>query len=183
MGVEEDDTIRIGEYHLTMCSGQSGARMLFEANREKIDIREQSPLVSLCGRRSFSELLVRLLAEYTRLVPNQLHRHAVRALLRPAASVWGWRRFFRCWMEELAVVRRAMPAKPLWRNTRRRRNTVSQRCSAGCIRQKAGSAYLRALSWRGTHRRGRPDGINESAAVFQELVLKNTLRFLCAINC
>lgn len=54
--------------------------MLFEANPgEKIDIREQSPLsLAFVGDGVF-ELLVRArLVEYTRLVPNQLHRHAVR---------------------------------------------------------------------------------------------------------
>ncbi|WP_367924565.1 Mini-ribonuclease 3 [uncultured Ruthenibacterium sp.] len=54
--------------------------MLFEPQKgDKVDIREQSPLSLAFVGDGVYEVLVRArLVEYTRLVPNQLHRHAVR---------------------------------------------------------------------------------------------------------
>ena len=52
--------------------------MLFEANAQ-IDLREQSPIaLAFVGDGVFEVLVRTRLVERTRLVPNQLHSHAVR---------------------------------------------------------------------------------------------------------
>lgn len=86
--------------------------MLFEPDRkEKVDIREQSPLSLAFVGDGVYELLVRArLVEYTRLVPNQLHRHTVRFV-----SAKGQCRGLEAILpllseEELAVVRRGKNA-------------------------------------------------------------------------
>lgn len=86
--------------------------MLFEPKQgEKVDIREQSPLSLAFVGDGVYELLVRArLVEYTRLVPHQLHRQAVRFVSAKGQCLGLSAILPQLSEEELAVVRRGKNA-------------------------------------------------------------------------